>query len=381
MRWPLINLFFLWMVAIAIGGCGSGENKSDSVTGEARLVVSGAPAVFGVFDASLTEDGSTLWMSYSAVNGSPNDPVLLHVSTRIASSVDGGQTWTDAGIALNTNQDDLIVPGAPAPSFWVAWEHEVSRLVYDPFDSDANRRWKIMWHRYRTADVSGTAVRLFQHGWMSYATAPGPTGPWTTERKLFVGSSYDSANDAVIGPPEHNLATEFAGLSGCNAFTEPGLLATASGTYISLHCAGASGKIVMLRCTGDFGAGNCTYRGDLLAANEAQSFALTGETYTGFSASEIISAAGKNYLIVSPTSGDDYRGCLVFEVDNLDAGTLVRSAGQPVWVKRVGGSSSIGFHGACAFTAGASVAGIVYGKAASTANPPFQMFRTGYSIP
>jgi len=373
-----------WLAAALLAACGGGGNHGgvvNSLPGETPVAVKGAPAAFGIFDPSLTDDGGTLWMSYSTVNVSPNDPVLTHVSTRIASSTDAGQTWADAGVAPNTNQDELIVPGFPTPSYWTTWQHEVSRLVYDPFDADPNRRWKLLWHRYRTANVSGKAVRLFQHGWMAYSTSTNATGSWSAERKLFVGSGYDGVNDVVIGPPEQNLASRFAGLSNCTAFTEPGLLATAAGVYISLHCAGPGNKIVLLRCTGDFSAGNCTYRGDLLAAGEAQPFAPSGESYTGFSATDLVSAGGKNYLIVSPTAGDDYRGCLVFEIDSLDSATLVRSGGNPVPIRQLGGTASFGFHGACGYASAATASGIIYGKASSQVSPPFRLFNTGLPIP
>jgi hypothetical protein len=224
--------------------------------------------------------------------------------------------------------------------------------------------------------LSGAATRLFQHGWIGYSTAASATGPWSTEQKLFVGSLYDAVNDATLGAPEYSLATLFPGMSNCAAFSEPGLLATASGVYVSLKCFGTGGKVVLLRCVGDFTPGNCTYRGDLLADNEAKLFA-----HDGFSATDLVSAGGKNYLFVTPTKSpnDQYRGCLVFEVSSLDNAMLVRDTrSKPVVAKRIGGDSS--FHGACGYTPVASASGIVYSRFSTTA-PQFRLYASGVNLP
>jgi hypothetical protein len=378
----LTGLALFWLSACGGGGGSSGSG------GDPRVTVAGTTATYGIFDPSLTESSGTLWMSYSTVNASVNDPVLLTVNTRLASSTDAGQSWTDAGVVPNVTQEFLVSPGPPLPDYWAAWRYEVSRLVYDPHDTDGNRRWKLVWHRYLAAHLPGEAEarRLFEHGWIGYATAATPNGPWT-ERKLFVGSAYDTANNATIGVPEYNLATLFPGLSGCEVFTEPGLLGSAAATpsanniYVSLHCAGTTNKIVLLRCTGNFAPNNCTYLGDLLDASEANQFAPVGESYSGFSASELVAAGGRNFLIVSPVSGEYYRGCLVFEIQDLDSAALVRSAGDPVLVRRIGGSAASGFHGACGYTPGATATGLLYGQVNATATQPFQLFESDVHLP
>jgi hypothetical protein len=375
--------------AVLLAACSSGggaTSGSASGSGATAIEVAGAPAANGVFDASLTEDGAgALWMSYSAVNVSPNDPLLPQVGTRLARSADQGRHWTDAGVAPNSPLD-VRVPDGQGGNTWATWQYEVSRLLYDPYATDANQRWKLLWHRYLQADLGGSAQRLFQHGWIGLATAPSASGPWSGERKLFAGAAYDPVNDATLGIPEYNLAALYAGagqLGACLAFTEPGMLATASGIYISLKCAtgAATGKVILLRCGNAFAAGSCVYRGDLLADGEAQAFAPSGESYDGFSASELVAAGGANYLFVTPTQspGDQYRGCLVFAVQNLEAATLVRDAGnRPLAVKRIGGASS--FHGACGYAAGASASGIIYGEY-RTGAPSFRLYGSGVTLP
>ena len=382
------SLVVVGIMALLISACGNGRSGGGGsgigpLGSETPVTVSGVTPARGIFDPSLTENGGTLWMSYSVVNVSSNDPALPNINTRIASSTNGGRTWIDSGVAPNLAQDVVIVPGFPALDYWASWQFEVSRLVYDPHDIVA-RRWKLLWHRYLAANQTGTVERRFQHSWIGYTTADSVAGLGGSERKLFVGSLYDAVTN---GAAEYNLATLYpAQLGGCQAFTEPGMLVTAalpsgSNVYISLKCAGSSGKVVLLKCTGDFTAGNCTYRGDLLLDSEAQQFASTGQSYDGFSATELVAASGRNFLIVTPTTNDEYRGCLVFEISNLDSATLVGRPGNPTLLKRIGASTSAGFHGACGYTPGATVTGIIYGKYSATATPPFRLFDTDVQLP
>jgi hypothetical protein len=110
---------FAMLAAGALANCGSSSNAVSP--SDPSVAVSGAAAVNGVFDPALTQDGSNgLWMSYSVVNVSANDAVLPHVSTRIASSTDGGLNWNDAGVAPNAAQD-IQVPYLSGAT-WATWQ-------------------------------------------------------------------------------------------------------------------------------------------------------------------------------------------------------------------------------------------------------------------
>lgn len=352
----------LLLSSLLLAGCADGNGRNNSVP----INVTGAPATNGVFDPALTQtDSGGLWMSYSTVNFSTSDPILLRVNTRIASSSNAGKNWTDAGVTLNV-PSDIQVPDNQGTTVPAVWQYEVSRLLYDASATNANSRWKMFWHRYPAKRAN--AERLFKHGWIGVATAPSPTGPWSTERKFLVGSLYDPATAGIIGAPE-NTSTSLT-ISDCPIFTEPGALVTASGIYISLKCAGGTaGKVVLLRCNNDLAA--CSHRGDLLRSAEAQQFAPSGQSYNGFSATELVTVGSVHYLIVTPTQlagsppEEQYRGCYVFQIANLDTALLLRAGGLPTGVpvlRRSLAGTSGSFNGACGYTPAASASGIIFGE-------------------
>lgn len=378
-RFVLPTIVTALLANLLLAGCNDGAGTAGSPAD-----IAGAPATNGVFDAALTQDGiGGLWMSYSAVNVSLNDPVLARVGTRIASSSNTGGTWVDAGVAPNTPQE-IQVPDGAGGTTWAVWQYEVSRLLYDPYASDANMRWKLFWHRYLQANVNGSAERLFQHGWIGVTTAASPAGPWSNERKLLAGTGYDVSNNSVIGAPEYVPASLASGgqLGGCVVFSEPGALATASGIYISLKCAtvGNTGKVALLRCANNLTAASCVYRGDLLLDSEAQQFAPSSQNYDGFSATELVMIGTTPYLIVTPTLVDFYHGCLVFQIADLDSATLVRNgSNNPVLQRTITGTSG-SFNGACGYTPAASSSGVIYSELQGSV-PQFRLYRSGVTLP
>lgn len=339
--------------------CGSND---PGVTYPFQMAVSGIDQQDGVFDAAPAEDGTgRIWMSYSNVTASSLGYSLPLINTRVASTDDGGATWTDAGL-VNTSELVMLPDGHSA-----VWEHEVSRLIYDPSDTDPNRHWKILWHRYLNycLDVNPTAAcsnsaRLFQHGWIGLKTAPAATGPWSpspVETKLFVGSGYDHSNDLSTGSPVYQLDQLATGHNACLAFTEPGVLAASDGLYISLKCAtSGSGKIVQLKCDHDFFP--CSYLGDLISDTEASNYGA----YDGFSASELVQSGGQTYLIATPTAADVYQGCLVFTIENLTTTPSLKRTDGVADVKLTVSGSSGSFNGACGYTAGLTQSGILYSE-------------------
>jgi hypothetical protein len=383
----LLIVYGCCALAPILYSCGgaSGSTASPNAAGATAITVSGTPATHGTFDASPKSDQSGgLWMSYSAVTQSTNDPVLGEVRTRIAVSRDAGATWTDLGIDPNAMSNaDLLVPNPGGTgSVWAVWRFEVSSLLYDAYDADATRRWKLLWHRYVTLDLGGKAIQAFSDGWIGLTTAPSPDGPWSAERKLFTGSSYDNTINAFIGAPEFPLASTYSApgqLGACAVFTEPGMLARADGIYISLQCAGSQNKIVGLRC--DRGFASCAYVGDFLAGSEAAQFSQSGQSLSGFAASELVASAGNTYLIVTPYEQSEalYRGCLAFQVGDLSTATILRSGGKPVPVARIYGTSG-SFNGACGYDPAANGSGIIFGEYNSTM-PNFRLYASHITLP
>ena len=133
----------------------------------------------------------------------------------------------------------------------------------------------------------------------------------------------------------------------------------------------------------------------MLLNSEAAQFSSASQSYNGFSATELVTVNGTHYLIVTPTQADDYRGCLVFQVADLDAVApapvpvlvlvLVRvggtSSGMPVLIKSVSGAPG-SFNGACGYTAAASASGIIYGEIQIQGSAlQFRLYGSGVTLP
>jgi len=374
----MFNVFVVCLLVVVVSSCGNSVDDSTTPmlgTSAVKIDITVTGASNGIFDPAPVNNGSgTFWMSFSVVDQSPNDAILPHISTRIASSIDNGVNWLVDENIPNTAMD-ILVPNGSGGTMWATWHYEVSRLVYDPFTVDSNLRWKLFWHRYLEANIAGTATRLFEHGWMGVSTAPTASGPWSSERKMFVGNGYNNSNDSTIGIPEYDLSALYPGvdaLGSCIAFTEPGVIANNNGVYISLKCAETAtglGKVVLLKCDNELSTNSCVYIGDLINDSEAAQFALSGESYSGFSATELVDNGSNNYLILTPTEspGEIYRGCLVFEIAELASASLSLTL-----VQRISGKAG-SFNGACGYAQGLTGSGIIYSEFTNS-TPQFTLF-------
>jgi len=334
--------------------------------------------VHGIFDPSLAADPNTarIWMSYSAVEpsswpvypGAPDFNKLIN--TRIAYSDNAGADWIDSGVIVNSSSEFTTDPTSLDPAnnddLYCTWVNEVSTLVYDPDDPDSDKRWKLLSHHYLW--VNG--FQTFQHGWISLQTASSPNGSWSAEKKLFVGSLYDSA---VNGSDVIYLNGYHADLSSCLAYSEPGLMYANGALYVCMlgsEGSSVTGKIVLLKSTDH--AGTWSYCGSLLInANDR----ISG--YDGYSAPAMFEKDGKYYLMVSPQIGDWYKGTLVFEISNLDNASVVRdSSNKPVVVSSVFGTAG-SFNGASGYVKEAKASGIIYSQAFVGETPRFRIFESG----
>lgn len=334
----------------------------------------------GIYDPSIAQDDKgKLWMSYSAVVPSKEYGIVFSkVSTRLAYSNDKGLSWHDIG-QINSSEKVKL----PFPHGWLdaAWEHEVAAIEYNPY-ANKEHRWIMLWHRYlRIYDKKGPHSQpLFEHGWISLKSASDPEGRWSSERKLFAGMMYDDTNDNTIGKPEMRLDKLFSGnkkMGGCAAFTEPGLLATSSGVYVSVKCATGNSKarVALLKCSHDFKS--CDYKGVLLKDEQAK---LYGKGFSGFSATELFQKNGSTFLMVTPIKqpGETYHGCLVFKVQSLEQAQLVEKNGKPEKVLYVSGSPG-SINGACGYHENTK-SGIIFGQYFPE-KPNFRLFNSKKIIP
>lgn len=342
----------------------------------------GAVSDLGVFDPALTYDGSnnTLWISYSAVNTSSQlEPTQRVVSTRLASSNDGGVNWVDQAITLaNINNVTISFPGLPTQG---AWQNEVSRILYDPYSASANDRWKLLTHHYlqvKTTDSS--ADRRFEHGWISYKKAStAQLLASATEVKLFGAGLYNSANDTVSGTtgsplggsPVINLQNIHADLNNCLIFTEPGFLSTPTKLYLSLICVEAANyRVALFSCPQPCAVtSGWSYIKTLFQNTDAAALG-----YLNFSGSELFSFQNEYYIMLSPEgvtgSPGIYHGCYVYKFSNISTGALTSNSS----VKIVSGTAN-SFNGACSFNENATN-GFYYSEANTAASDVFRIFKS-----
>lgn len=347
----------------------------------------------GIFDPSLadTPRGRRAWMSFSSVDPSPRWPTenTRTVTTRLAYSDDRGASWTDVGFAINGICE--TAGGADART----WVNEVSSLVYDRFAPEA-ARWKLFWHHYLYLDGRGS----FQNGWIAYKAASTPQGLRdATEVKLFAGRGYDAANDRrfgttgspLAGSPLVRLNELDKDLNPCIAASEPSVIATLSGLYLSLSCYGPKGfplfamltgaaepVVVLLKCDAPCRpqrAGSWRYIATLLRPQDARG---TGANH--YSASDLFVVGDRSYIVSSPVANvpvhGSYHGCRVFGFTDIAAGRLESDGTGPKILKTIEGEPG-SFNGACTYSQAATASGFMYGQITFEAGRPhFQIFQT-----
>jgi hypothetical protein len=309
-------------VALTLALCalaGAGAKASAAAT---QISVAGDSPLNGIFDPSVeyapgAQEG---WLVYSAVFGGAS-PFGPHVETHLARTTDSGASWNfDSVVNASVFADLDLGGGALLPG---VWNYEVSSLAYDPDDPGAE--WKLFSHRIfrKIEDPFTEEQNLPAYSWISYRTAPHPSGPWSAEVALFSSGPLPPA-------PYDEVEVEVNGLdpslSELLVYSEPGAFYHDGTIYLSLTGLEASGpdRIVLL-ASHDHGA-TWSYVGSPLSNADAS---VLG--YLSFDGSAIVADHGRIFLLVTPASVTDlHEGTLAFEFTSIATGTLDRIAGIPV---------------------------------------------------
>jgi hypothetical protein len=370
METPSLLSLALCLAGPSCSGGSSGEPPAPPTPTEITFPGIGTSGLLitGIFDPSIELDpvGGRLWMSFSEVLASTLWPIPnSRIESRIAWSNDAGASWTDAGLVIHASEDVLLP--LPPPLDAGTWKSEVPSLVRDP-GAPPNERWKVLSHRY--LEINGT--QHFEHGWIGLSSAPDPTGPWTPERKLFAGSLYLVEDDGIIGPPEVQLNELHPDLAAAQVLSEPGMMATEDSLYVSLLAANADSpqsRIVLLELP--HATETWEYRGTLLYnAIDGPLFAVDG-----FSAPELYQTQSKTMLIATPQINDMYGGTFIFEVEDLETGTLKRTAGVPeIAFQHFGKPGS--HNGASTFVPAATGSGLIFSEVELVAPIDFRILET-----
>lgn len=344
-------------------------------------IANDTPSAYGNFDPSLwyEADGGGGFLTYSAV------PAQNQLHTRIAYSNDRGATWTYLG---NVNQPTPVTITTTDSSVCGAttctgtWVHETSSIVYDAADPNPARRFKVFVHSYF---ATASAIHYLIGVVTMFTTAfPGPGAVWVETRILGWNSSSPESSTNV----GQNINTDPAlapYIGSCLLLSEPGALVRGGTIDVAFGCvrfvpnAGAQIDIQLLRST-DHGS-SWTFVSTLLRAQEAALFGTTGTNAPAFNGADLFERNGRTFLFVSPNGpvqgvGDGYRGCLVFELNDVDAGAVERCGGAPIPKKKFLGPQTY-FTGACTWAAGASANNTVV----PIANLPFGTYFQMFSMP
>jgi hypothetical protein len=330
-----------------------------------ELTIAGDAPAAGIFDPSIVYPGDAIGgaMAYSAV------PDQLTIRTHVAVSSDHGATWAFAA-ELNTpepsTQPSPACGGTTCTGNLIS---EVPSLVFDADEPDANRRWKLFAHRY----LVGAGVALhYDIGTITLQTAAQPQGPWTAPQKLigWTSSSPYSSTGVVA-----NVSTLPGTARDCIVLTEPAAIWLPGRIDLAVGCvydpAAPKIRIELLRSTTH--AANWASVSTLLTAGDAACSGLP----PGLNGASLFATGGTEYVVASPADATGYRGCLVFAIADIAAGTVERDARGHAIARRA--LTAPTFDGACTFADGAGGYAIDIG-AFGTARP-FRIFRAGVRTP
>lgn len=345
-----------WDVGAAeAGACPAVSVRSGPFT---RLTVSQAPSGMGINDPSveyIASQGAWL-MAYTAVVPSP---LYQHIS--LAMSRDEGATWGYVGdvtpvspeIAITTS--DLAICGATTCTG--TWGQESAALLFDAFDPDPERRFKVFAHAYY---VDYVGDRQMDIGYLALYTANEPAGPWTETKLLGWPSSSPISNQGVA----YDIATDLAlGLSDCVIVGEPAALTRSPGTIdLALSCPKGTTDIRLLR---SFDHGRTwTFVSTLLAAGDGPTLGSESNDITG---ADLYYADGAYHLIATPfgtiqgpggETFSGYHGCVVVAMADMDKGEVARCNGAPVVEASYLGLPGQ-FMGACSAAEGLTGSGVL----------------------
>jgi len=269
-----------------------------------------------------------------------------------------------------------------------SWVHEVSSIVDDP--TDVARRYKVFAHSYF---VTATGALHYEIGSIDLWTAPtlGPATTFTETRLLGWTSSSSRSSTGVA-----DVVTTDAALSPllgkCIALTEPGAMVHDGTIELALGCIrfeSASSipiDIRLVRSTDH--AATFSPVSTLLSTDDAAAIGATGPQGPRINAADLFRVGSTTFVFATPNgpvtttgpSTDGYRGCYAFRLDDLANGHVARCGSSPAIVDEIVGTSVL-FHGACTYRAGASAAGVLVLTADVSTSAPFKISATGLAVP
>ena len=293
-----------------------------------KLLIAGDPVEKGIYDPSVayTPDGRVGWLAYSSVKGNGNiinGKLALgeYVSTHLACTTNSGESWTFVKALNRSTNGTCVMPDGQ--TLQGVWRYEVSSLVCDPTDPDADRRWKIFSHCYfweRERDSRQT------HAWIVLRTAADPAGEWSPEIPLFGAGKNPPA---PCNKTRIDVNALDASLKDTFVYTEPGALAHDKRLYLSMTAlrpkfglGGISVAYTIILLASDDHGVSWQFVGRLLTPDDATHFGYERFDGTGFAED-----GERVFLLAVPGSRRlMHDGCVAFEFASMAKGQLQRDA-------------------------------------------------------
>ncbi len=331
-----------------------------------ELTVTGDAPALGIFDPSIVYPAAAAGgaMAYSAV------PDQRTIRTHIAVSPDHGATWT---FVAEANAPEAATEPSPACGGTTCAGNlisEVTSLIFDADDPEPSKRWKLFAHRY----LVGPNVELhYDIGTITLQTAAQPQGPWTAPQKLIGWTSSSSYSSTGVVA---NVSTLGGTATDCIALTEPGAIWLPGVIDLAVGCVYLDNnqpkvRVELLR-SATHGATWSSVSTLLTAAD-----ATCGGAQPGLNGADLFAVNGTEYVVATPSDATGYRGCLVFPIADVGAGTVERDAHGLAVVDRAFSASQ--FNGACTFADGAG--GYALDVGSFTASVPFHIYRAAIAVP
>lgn len=335
------------------------------------LTISGDNSPSGIFDPSVIRGTAAgeLWMAYSSVNYYNNASAQLvqDVGIRIARSTDSGASFTYQTTIATPS--DVTLASCGLANCQGRWVYETSFLIDDSTDPNPARRYKLFAHKYflKPGNVPAT---LYHLGSIVMWTAPSPSGTWSSETSL-LGWNLTPAELA----PLRVVNGLHADLTPCLVVSEGSASVRGGSIDFAFACPYTSGsgnlqKIVMVRSADH--ANTFQYVSTLLTAADA---APIGANY--FTAPALLATAGTApVLLVTPTYGSVYTGCIAIPIADDVNGTLFRVSGLPVGILYTPPQTTgAAISGACTYDINLGTRGILQSNTIAGA-APFAIFAT-----
>ncbi len=357
----------------------------------AAIEVTGDTSQSGIFDPSvLLTSSADVWMAYSGVDyyryPTASDPLVQDVSTKLAHSPDGGNSFsyvTTLGTAgppsATVSVHDASQSICGAATCAGRWAYETPWLIDDSTDPDPGRRFKIFAHKYFLYPPHSPAT-IYVLGAIVMWTAPVLDGNWSSE-EMVIG--WNLTPPELPFPARNNINTLDPALQHCLLVAEGAASVRQEELDFVFACTLDSGgpplpqKIVLLRSLDH--ANSFQYVATLLQPSDAPA----GSAY--YTAPGLIpSSSTAPVLIATPTtSAGVYAGCSVFPFADEESGSLFRdNDGLPISileVPRINDTTHVG--GACAWDRGLDATGILLNDVDLSVSPvQFKILATKKSL-